>query len=73
MGELWLRWKVVNNLDGGWEVYRHDGQQPWYVGSADTQRAASVILESDRASWLLQRNARELRGPQTYGQPGIWT
>lgn len=73
IGELWLRWKVADNLDGRWEVYRHDGQQSWYVGAADTHRAAWAILNSDRAYWLLQCNAHELRGPQSYPEPGIWT
>jgi len=70
--ELYLRWKVAYDLEGRWEVYRHDGRQPWYVGSADTGWDAWEIMEYDRAYWLLQPNAWELRGPQRYGIPGIW-
>lgn len=69
----YLRWKVANNLAGLWEVYRHDGQQSWFVGAADTNRDAWEILESDRRYWLVKRHARELRSPQSYGWPGTWT
>jgi hypothetical protein len=71
--QLYLRWKIADNLHGRWEVYRHDEQQPWYVGAADTLCAAREILDYDRCYWLLQRHARESRGPQTYAEPGIWT
>lgn len=69
---MYLHWKIADNLHGRWEVYRRDGQQAWYVGAADTLRAAREILECDRAYWLLQRHAIEVRGPQTYAEPGIW-
>jgi hypothetical protein len=69
---MYLRWKVADNLHGRWEVYRHDGQQSWYIGAADTHQAACAILKYDRAYWLSKCNARELRGPQTYAEPGIW-
>lgn len=73
MRDLWLRWKIANNLDGRYEVYRHDGQQPWYVGAADTLEAAEVIQDCDRAEWLLRRNAHEVCSPRFYAEPGIWT
>lgn len=69
---LLLRWKVADNWQGRWEVYRHDGQQSWYVGAADTPDAAHVILQSDRRGWLARPGVQELRGPQTYAQPGVW-
>lgn len=73
MEQLFLRWKVAYNLEGRWEAYRHDGQQPWYVGAADTQWSAWEIMESDRRYWLLRRHATEVLGPQSYAIPGIWT
>jgi hypothetical protein len=69
----YLRWKVAYDLNGRWEVYRHDGQQPWYVGAADTHEAAQRIMESDRRYWLQQPDVIESRGPQSYAIPGVWS
>jgi hypothetical protein len=72
-GPLLLRWKVADNWNGLWEVYRHDGRESWYVGAAEAEVDAWVILEADRTAWLSRPGVSELRGPQTYAQPGIWS
>jgi hypothetical protein len=71
-GMMYLRWKVANNLHGRWEVYRLDNSWPWYVGASASLDDAWAILVSDRRYWRSRPDVIEIRGPQTYAQPGIW-